>query len=424
MEVKIIGKSSSCDVVISDNTVSREHAQLVMDNDTIEIIDLDSTNGTYVNGERITKPTRLTQGDEVVLGGVEFIWQKEVPKGEKPDSVQVVTNEKEKASVNWIYAVLITAVLVGILSVVFVYNWESQDTGDNGPLTGSPAETTNSSTVGSEDLANSDPATETTSEVVHNGNTNTSIASIEPGSVDYDFSCLNTDEDEGTTEWVGIFGAIDSVFFDEFGAEVSVREELDLGRDVLRETTVHDSGSDYNRLIRILNKLTSKLPSSSAYRYNIHYVNEDQINAYTVGGQIFVYEGMINFCRNDDELAAIIAHEIAHNELGHINAMLVKEKTANEIVGDEAGWLTAQLYMGLTVAFNQKQETHCDLYGIDLAFKAGYNACDVIDVWKRMEDDDFQLGDNLVRSHPYSSQRSACCANHIEMHHPQRNCSR
>ena len=100
MEVKIIGKSSSCDVVISDNTVSREHAQLVMDNDTIEIIDLDSTNGTYVNGERITKPTRLTQGDEVVLGGVEFIWQKEVPKGEKPDSVQVVTNEKEKMHFN------------------------------------------------------------------------------------------------------------------------------------------------------------------------------------------------------------------------------------------------------------------------------------------------------------------------------------
>ena len=158
--------------------------------------------------------------------------------------------------------------------------------------------------------------------------------------------------------------------------------------------------------------------------HSVENVNEDQINAYTVGGQIFVYEGMINFCRNDDELAAIIAHEIAHNELGHINAMLVKEKTANEIVGDEAGWLTAQLYMGLTVAFNQKQETHCDLYGIDLAFKAGYNACDVIDVWKRMEDDDFQLGDNLVRSHPYSSQRSACCANHIEKHHPQRNCSR
>ena len=162
--------------------------------------------------------------------------------------------------------------------------------------------------------------------------------------------------------------------------------------------------------------MVKSVPNKKGYQYKIHFVNEDVINAYTAGGQIFVYKGMIDFCRNDNELAAIIAHEIAHNELGHIKRKISEIKTMENIGGE----LTAGLFMSATTSFGQKMETHCDLYGIDLAIKAGYNGCEVVNVWKRMEDDQFNSTDAMIRSHPFSEQRADCCQNHIDNYHYNR----
>ncbi|MGE3915582.1 MAG: FHA domain-containing protein [Hyphomicrobiaceae bacterium] len=64
-----LGRSSSNDVVIDDGKVSRRHA-LVHKQDDAEywVIDLGSGNGTYLNGRRVTQPTRLANGDVLLLG--------------------------------------------------------------------------------------------------------------------------------------------------------------------------------------------------------------------------------------------------------------------------------------------------------------------------------------------------------------------
>ena len=59
-----------CDVVLSDPEVSRRHALEGPDGFTIE--DLGSTNGTWVNGERIERPERLRAGDELRFGNT--VW--------------------------------------------------------------------------------------------------------------------------------------------------------------------------------------------------------------------------------------------------------------------------------------------------------------------------------------------------------------
>jgi len=65
----ILGRSRSCDVVLSDDTVSRSHAVLRRTAEGWSIRDLGSSNGTWVNGEPIERTRIVVPGDAVVLGG-------------------------------------------------------------------------------------------------------------------------------------------------------------------------------------------------------------------------------------------------------------------------------------------------------------------------------------------------------------------
>jgi diguanylate cyclase (GGDEF)-like protein len=62
-----VGRSPSADLKILDEGTSREHLEILLDGDRIVVRDLDSTNGTFCNGERI-EATELAEGDKVTLG--------------------------------------------------------------------------------------------------------------------------------------------------------------------------------------------------------------------------------------------------------------------------------------------------------------------------------------------------------------------
>jgi len=63
----LVGRSSDLDMVLVEDMVSRKHARIAMQGDQIWIEDLGSTNGTFVNGEKI-KRARLKEGDRVLIG--------------------------------------------------------------------------------------------------------------------------------------------------------------------------------------------------------------------------------------------------------------------------------------------------------------------------------------------------------------------
>ena len=66
--VAAIGRSSSCDLVLDDSEASRRHAEVRLDQQTLRIRDLGSTNGTRVNEIPITDWTRLVAGDIISIG--------------------------------------------------------------------------------------------------------------------------------------------------------------------------------------------------------------------------------------------------------------------------------------------------------------------------------------------------------------------
>jgi pSer/pThr/pTyr-binding forkhead associated (FHA) protein len=76
MKVIRIGRGSDNDVVIKDDTVSYSHTQIAYDGTLFKILDLDSTNGTYVNGKRIADFTevQLFLSDTVRVGKTDLPW--------------------------------------------------------------------------------------------------------------------------------------------------------------------------------------------------------------------------------------------------------------------------------------------------------------------------------------------------------------
>jgi hypothetical protein len=68
----VIGRSRWCELVLDDVGISRQHASLRYEAGRWTLADLGSTNGTFVNGWRVTAPTRIHVGDLVQLA--ETIW--------------------------------------------------------------------------------------------------------------------------------------------------------------------------------------------------------------------------------------------------------------------------------------------------------------------------------------------------------------
>ncbi len=241
--------------------------------------------------------------------------------------------------------------------------------------------------------------------------------------ITYDFSCMETDE--GST-LINIGSDFEKEFISTYGETITLEEEIIAGNKLLEvlgeEFKIISSGSNVNYLSGILKKMVLNIPDPKGYPYKIFILESKELNAFTCGGNIFFTSSFLTFCRNNDEVASIIGHEIAHNELGHINYNLSKIKTA-ETFGDFSV-LASVIIETLTTPFNQKNETHCDFYGIDLMIASNYKPCAASTLWKRMLklDSEYNTFTNFLSTHPYSGKRVNCCKSHI-LNNYSLNCS-
>lgn len=74
-----IGSDPSNDLVVTDSTVSRRHALLTRSIKSYQLTDLGSTNGTYVDGYRISAPTALRDGVDIRFGNAPFLFREHMP---------------------------------------------------------------------------------------------------------------------------------------------------------------------------------------------------------------------------------------------------------------------------------------------------------------------------------------------------------
>jgi DNA-binding response OmpR family regulator len=69
-----IGRAVENDIVITSKRVSRKHAEVRREGGEVILLDLDSTNGTFLNEERVLTPAALRDGDRITIGDVTFVF--------------------------------------------------------------------------------------------------------------------------------------------------------------------------------------------------------------------------------------------------------------------------------------------------------------------------------------------------------------
>lgn len=73
--VSVLGRSRECDIVVADLNVSRRHAEIHLEGGAHWLVDLESTNGTMVNGKRV-KRVKLESGDRIEVGSTELVFER------------------------------------------------------------------------------------------------------------------------------------------------------------------------------------------------------------------------------------------------------------------------------------------------------------------------------------------------------------
>lgn len=130
------------------------------------------------------------------------------------------------------------------------------------------------------------------------------------------------------------------------------------------------------------------IPVTRACAFAIELGNADNVNAYADGSRVLVTRGMINFTRNDEELAYVLAKTMAHNMLGHAAAQR-NVSTIGSII-DNLKSVTPDTSMligsGGVKAMPPEMDAAADRLSLYLAARAGYGIDNADNFWKRLNE--------------------------------------
>jgi predicted Zn-dependent protease len=110
------------------------------------------------------------------------------------------------------------------------------------------------------------------------------------------------------------------------------------------------------------------------YRFfwEVNLIESRQVNAFCLpGGKIAVYTGILPVAQNDDQLATVLSHEIAHALAHHSNERVARNSSGG-------------VNVLLDKAFDRQQESEADHIGVFLMTFAGYNPDEAVRFWQRM----------------------------------------
>jgi predicted Zn-dependent protease len=209
-------------------------------------------------------------------------------------------------------------------------------------------------------------------------------------------------------------------------AAVSYQGERELGQRFDLTARQRVPMIDDPEVVGYVNEVGHKITGSledSFFDYQFAVVRDGRVNAFAVpGGYVYVNSGLLASVKNEDELAAVLGHEVAHVHAHHVVRQQEATQALNyaallgmllSVVQPAAGALASAASSAVTLQYQRQFEQEADYLGARYLQAAGYDPRAMLDFFKQLSDTTrvASLGaPPYLQSHPVTDER----LNHLE----------
>ncbi len=213
---------------------------------------------------------------------------------------------------------------------------------------------------------------------------------------------------------------INQMSFSEYRSFLSQNKTITSGKEV---DLVRRVGNDLKAAVEVYYRATGKSSELKNYSWEFNVVDDSKtINAFCMpGGKVVVYTGILAVTKNEDALAVVMGHEIAHALANHGNermsqglvaqlgltsldiALSQKPSETRNLLMAAAG---AGAQVGVLLPFSRKHESEADEIGLYLMAMAGYNPNEAAPFWDRMTKSGGSRPPEFLSTHPDPKRRS------------------
>jgi predicted Zn-dependent protease len=204
----------------------------------------------------------------------------------------------------------------------------------------------------------------------------------------------------------------------------SVEKEMALGKQLSEEVSRQAKMVQDPIVTEFVNRLGQNLARNSDAKvpFTFKVIEDDSLNAFALpGGFIFVHTGLIKIADEEDELAAAMAHEIAHVAARHLTCRATQNELAKigtaplgVMLGGLDGYAARQAVNAAIpmtfLSFTRHDESEADYLGVQYMWAAGYDPNGAVSIFEKMES--MQRSEpgavaKLFATHPMDSDRIA-----------------
>jgi predicted Zn-dependent protease len=209
--------------------------------------------------------------------------------------------------------------------------------------------------------------------------------------------------------------------FAQYRQFLSENKPMTSGKDV---ELVRRVGNDIKAATEVYYRSKGMQKDLKDFAWEFNVVDDPTVNAFCMpGGKVVVYTGILKVTQNEDALAVVMGHEIAHALANHGNervsqglvaqlglttldlglAMSQKPQQTRDLIMTAAG---AGTQLGVLLPFSRKHESEADEIGLYLMAMAGYNPNEAAPFWGRMSKAGGSRPPAFLSTHPDPSKRS------------------
>ena len=186
-------------------------------------------------------------------------------------------------------------------------------------------------------------------------------------------------------------------------------------QQILAQSTLTDNAELQRRVQEVGNRIAA-VSGRNDFDWEFNVIEDESPNAFALpGGKVGVNTGLFQVAKNDDQLAAVMAHEVGHAIARHgserITTQMVLQAGLGAIsAGTENGNQYAQLAaqaatLGLVLPFTRNQEAEADEIGVILMAQAGFDPRQAVELWRNFDAFGGSRPPEFLSTHPSPNTR-------------------